>query len=39
MSGLRALRFTVNIDSKAFKKKMNVSEISGTVKSIEEVLN
>jgi hypothetical protein len=39
MSGLRALRFTVNLDSKAFDKKMNISEISGTVKSIEEVLN
>jgi len=39
MSGLRALRFTVNLDSKAFHKKMNVSEISGTVNSLEEILN
>lgn len=39
MSGLRALRFTVNLDSKEFNKIMNVNEISGTVKSLEEVLN
>jgi hypothetical protein len=39
MSGLRALRFTVNLDSKAFDKKMKADEIPGTVKSLEEVLN
>ncbi|HSP88834.1 MAG TPA: GAF domain-containing protein [Ignavibacteriaceae bacterium] len=39
MSGLRALRFTVNLDSKALQKKMNVSEIAGTVNSLQEILN
>jgi hypothetical protein len=38
MPGLRALRFTVNLDSKAFNIKMNLNEISETVKSIEGVL-
>ncbi len=38
MAGLRALRFTVNIDSKAFEKKMNVNEISDSVQSLENVL-
>jgi hypothetical protein len=38
MSGLRALRFTVNLDSKALEKKMNVKEIAGTVNSLEEIL-
>ncbi len=37
--GLKALRFTVNVDSKAFKKKINVSEIADTVNSLEEILN
>ncbi len=39
MSGLRALRFTVNLDSKALQKKMKMNEISGTVSSFEEILN
>ncbi len=39
MYGLRGLRFTVNINSGALQKKMNVKEISGAVGSLEEILN
>jgi len=39
MYGLRALRFTVNLNSDALQKRMNVKEISGTVSSLEEILN
>jgi hypothetical protein len=39
MHGLRALRFTVNLDQNALREKMNVEEISGTVNSLQEILN
>jgi GAF domain-containing protein len=39
MSGLRALRFTVNLDSKEFEKQMKISELPDAVKSIESFLN
>jgi hypothetical protein len=39
MSGLKALRITVDLDSEAFDKKMNLREITGTVSSIEKILN
>jgi hypothetical protein len=39
MAGLKALRVSVNLDSNAFNMKMNLKEISGTVSSIENILN
>jgi hypothetical protein len=39
MAGLKALRFKVNLDSKAFQKKMSGGEISGTVAELEKMLN